>query len=145
MQIQGMAALVTGGASGLGEATVRRLTAAGAAVTIVDRDVEKGEALAKELGDPTRFAFADVADAGQVEAAAELASAEGPLRIAVSCAGVGWASRVVARDGTPHDLDAFMFVIRVNLIGTFNVMRMAASAMSRLDPVDEDGQRGVVV
>jgi NAD(P)-dependent dehydrogenase (short-subunit alcohol dehydrogenase family) len=145
MQIQGAGALVTGGASGLGEATVRRLVAAGAAVTIVDRDVDKGEALAKELGDAVHFAVADVADPGQVEAAVEMAAAQGPLRIAVNCAGVGWASRVVARDGTPHDFDAFMFVVRVNLIGTFNSLRLAAAAMSKTDPVDEDGQRGVIV
>jgi NAD(P)-dependent dehydrogenase (short-subunit alcohol dehydrogenase family) len=145
MQIQGAGALVTGGASGLGEATVRRLTAAGAAVTILDRDVDKGEALAKELGDAARFAYTDVADPGQVEAAVELAAAQGPLRVAVNCAGVGWVSRVVSRDGTPHDFEAFNFVIRVNLIGTFNVLRLAAAAMSKTDPVDGDGQRGVVV
>ena len=136
---------MTGGASGLGEATVRRLVGAGAAVTIVDRDVDKGEALAKELGDATRFAVADVADPGQVEAAVDMAAAQGPLRIAVNCAGVGWASRVVARDGAPHDFDAFMFVVRVNLIGTFNALRLAAAAMSKTDPVDDDGQRGVIV
>ena len=144
MRIEGVGALVTGGASGLGGATVRRLAAAGAAVTIVDRDAARGKALADELGGATRFAEADVADAEQVQAAVDLASGVAPLRIAVNCAGVGWAGRVIARDGTPHDLDAFTFVVRVNLIGTYNVLRLAASAISRGEPLD-DGERGVVV
>jgi NAD(P)-dependent dehydrogenase (short-subunit alcohol dehydrogenase family) len=137
--------VVTGGASGLGEATVRRLVDAGATVTIVDRDGQRAEALAKELGDRAGFAVADVTDEGQVQAAVEQAAASGPLRIAVNCAGVGWASRVIARDGTPHDLGAFQFVVNINLIGTFNGMRFAASAMSKTDPIDEDGSRGVIV
>jgi len=144
MRIEGVGALVTGGASGLGGATVRRLAAARAAVTIVDRDAARGKALADELGGATRFAEADVADAEQVQAAVDLASGVAPLRIAVNCAGVGWGGRVIARDGTPHDLDAFTFVVRVNLIGTYNVLRLAASAMSRSEPLD-DGERGVVV
>src|SRR5581483_1165861 len=121
MEISGIAALVTGGASGLGEATVRRLAGAGARVVIVDRDTAKGEALAKELGSA---AAADVTSAGDVGAAVELATSLGPLRIAVNCAGIGWAGRVVARDGTPHDLDLFSTVISINLIGTFNVLRL---------------------
>ena len=137
--------MVTGGASGLGEATARRLADAGATVTVVDRDAQRAEALAKELGDRVSFAVADVTDEGQVQAAVEQAAAAGPLRIAVNCAGVGWASRVIARDGTPHDLGAFQFVVNINLIGTFNGMRFAASAMSKTDPVDEDGSRGVIV
>jgi len=145
MRIDGAAAVVTGGASGLGEATVRRLVKAGAKVTIVDRDAARAEALAKELGDATGFAVADVTDEGQVHAAVEQAAGSGPLRIAVNCAGVGWASRVVSRDGTPHDLGAFQFVVNINLIGTFNGMRFAASAMAKTDPVDEDGARGVIV
>jgi NAD(P)-dependent dehydrogenase (short-subunit alcohol dehydrogenase family) len=145
MDISGAAALVTGGASGLGEATVRRLAGAGARVVIVDRDTAKGEALAKELG-PAAVAFAptDVTNAGDVAAAVELASSLGPLRIAVNCAGVGWAGRVVARDGTPHDLDLFTTVISINLIGTFNVLRLAAAAMSTTAPT-ETAERGVVV
>src|SRR5205823_1588695 len=145
MRIQGSAAVVTGGASGLGEATVRRLVDAGATVTIVDRDAQRAEALAKELGDAAQFAVADVTDEGQVQAAVDQAAAAGPLRVAVNCAGVGWASRVIARDGAPHDLGAFQFVININLIGTFNGMRFAASAMAKTDPVDEDGARGVIV
>ena len=144
MRIDGAAAVVTGGASGLGEATVRRLAGAGAAVTILDRDDAKGEALAKELGGGARFAKADVTDPTEVKAAVDAATEGGPLRIAVNCAGVGWASRVIAKDRTPHDLDAFTFVVRINLIGTFNVMRLAASAIAATDPL-EDGERGVIV
>src|SRR5437867_7812653 len=145
MRIQGSVAVVTGGASGLGEATVRRLVGAGATVTVVDRDAQRAEALAKELGDAAQFAVADVTDEGQVQAAVEQAAAAGPLRIAVNCAGVGWASRVVNRDGSPHDLGAFQFVVNVNLIGTFNGMRLGAAAIAKTDPVGNDGERGVVV
>jgi NAD(P)-dependent dehydrogenase (short-subunit alcohol dehydrogenase family) len=145
MQINGAAALVTGGASGLGEATVRRLTAAGAAVTIVDRDEARAAALAKELGGSTRFALADVADPDQVQAAVHTSSEAGaPLRIVVNCAGIGWVGRVINRDNSPHDFDAFNFVLRVNLIGTFNVMRLACSVIAASEPLD-DGERGVVV
>jgi NAD(P)-dependent dehydrogenase (short-subunit alcohol dehydrogenase family) len=144
VQIQGANALVTGGASGLGEATVRTLTQAGARVTIVDRDEAKGKALAAELGGRTRFAPADVSDPEHVQAAVQTAAEDGPLRVAVSCAGVGWAGRVINRDNSPHDWDAFNFVIRVNLIGTFNVMRLAASAIAATEPL-EDGERGVIV
>jgi NAD(P)-dependent dehydrogenase (short-subunit alcohol dehydrogenase family) len=146
MRIEGAGALVTGGASGLGEATVRRLVKAGADVTIVDRNAVLGEKLRDELGGQVRFAEADVGDADQVTAAvAAAAAANGaPLRICANCAGVGWAGRVIGRDNTPHDLDVFMFVLRVNLIGTFNVMRVAASAMAQTEPLD-DGERGVIV
>jgi NAD(P)-dependent dehydrogenase (short-subunit alcohol dehydrogenase family) len=144
MRIQGASALVTGGASGLGEATARRLTEAGAVCTIVDRNAERGKALAGELGGGAGFVEADVTDADQVAAAVAAAGEAGPLRICVNCAGLGIAMRTIARDGTPHDLDAFRFVINVNLIGTFNVLRHAASAMSRADPA-EDGERGVVI
>jgi len=145
MQIQGAGALVTGGASGLGEATARRLVANGAVVTVVDRDGARAEALAKELGSNVQSAVADVTDADQVEAAVEQAASRAPLRIVVNCAGLGWAGRVINRDNTPHDLGAFQFVINVNLIGTFNGMRFGAAAIAKTDPVDEDGTRGVVV
>ncbi len=141
MKLQGSVALVTGGASGLGAATARRLAQGGAKVVIVDRDEAKGGELAKELGGS--FAKADVTDAAQVEAAIAQASSHGALRIAVSCAGVGWASRTLDKTGKPHDLDLFKTVIGVNLVGTFNVLRLAASAMSKTDPVD--GERGVIV
>ena len=144
MRTQGAAALVTGGASGLGEATVRRLVEAGAACTILDRNAERGKALATELGGGAAFVEADVTDPEQVAAAVAATGEAGPLRICVNCAGLGIAMRTVARDGTPHDLDAFRFVLNVNLIGTFNVLRLAASAMSGNEPV-EDGERGVIV
>jgi NAD(P)-dependent dehydrogenase (short-subunit alcohol dehydrogenase family) len=144
MEISGVSAVVTGGASGLGEATVRRLAGAGARVVILDRDAAKGEALAKELGEAAAFAPTDVTSAADVTAAVELAASLGPLRIAVSCAGIGWAGRVVARDGTPHDLDLFSTVVSINLIGTFNVLRVAAAAMAATEPT-ETAERGVIV
>jgi NAD(P)-dependent dehydrogenase (short-subunit alcohol dehydrogenase family) len=144
MRIEGAAALVTGGASGLGEATVRRLTAAGAAVTIVDRDEKRADALAAELGGQVRAVAADVGDPDQVKAAVDLAASGPPLRIAVNCAGIGWAQRTIGRDGSPHDFGAFELVLRVNLLGTFNVLRLAASAISAVEPL-EDGERGVIV
>ena len=108
---------------------------------IVDRDDAKGLELAKEL--KGSFAKADVTDAAQIEAAIAQATALGPLRIAVSCAGVGWAARTLDKTGKPHDLDLFKTVIGVNLVGTFNVLRLTASAMSKNDAVD--GERGVIV
>src|SRR3954467_5659838 len=145
MQIEEAGALVTGGASGLGEATVRRLTARGAVVTIVDRDGGRAEGLAKKLGGRTQFAVADVTNPEQVQAAVDHAAAAAPLRIVVNCAGLGWAGRVVNRDGSPHDLGAFQFVINVNLIGTFNGMRLVAAAIAKTDPINEDGERGVII
>jgi NAD(P)-dependent dehydrogenase (short-subunit alcohol dehydrogenase family) len=144
MEIAGVSAIVTGGASGLGEATVRRVAAAGARAVIVDRDAAKGEALAKELGDGAAYSPADVTSESDVAAAIELATSYAPLRVAVNCAGVGWASRVVARDGTPHDLGLFQTVLNINLVGTFNVLRLAAAAMTANEPLEE-GERGVVV
>ena len=144
MELAGVSAVVTGGASGLGEATTRRLVAAGAKVVILDRDQGKGEALAKELGDGAAYTPADVTSSDDVAAAVAHADELAPLRVAVNCAGVGWAGRVVARDGTPHDLDLFSTVLNINLVGTFNVLRLAAAAMARHEP-GGDGERGVVV
>ena len=144
MDINGVAAIVSGGASGLGEATARRLAAGGAEVTIFDRNAERGEALAKELGGGAKFVGGDVSDGDQVAEAVAIAGESAPLRIGVSCAGLGAATRIISRDGTPHDLDTFKFVINVNLIGTFNVMRLAASAISKTEPL-ADGERGVLV
>ena len=145
MQLADSVALVTGGASGLGAATVRRLAAGGARVVIVDRDLARGTALAEELGaDRARFAQADVADAAQVEAAIAAATHLGPLRIAVSCAGVGWAARTLDKTGKPHALDLFQTIIGINLVGTFNVLRLAAAAMSAQAPT-ASGERGVIV
>ncbi len=141
MQLAGSIALVTGGASGLGEATARRLCADGARVVIVDRDARRGPEIARELG--ATFAEADVTDAAQIQAALEVACAMGPLRVAVSCAGVGWASRTLDRTGKPHDLDLFGKVIGINLVGTFNVLRLAAAAIAKGEPID--GNRGVII
>ena len=143
MQIQGKGALVTGGASGLGLATVQALHDAGAGVVIVDLPQSAGETVAKELGDRARFAPADVTNTNQVEAAVATAvEAFGGLHIAVNCAGIGWAQRTVDRNG-PHDLGVFETVIRVNLIGTFNVLRLAGAQMVSQEPDGEE--RGVLV
>jgi NAD(P)-dependent dehydrogenase (short-subunit alcohol dehydrogenase family) len=144
MEIAGNSALVAGGASGLGEATARALVEAGATVTIADVNAEKGEALAAELGPSAAFVEADVTDEAAVSAAAEKAAAhDGGLRISVCCAGIGWAERV-AHKGGPHNLEFFSNVVKVNLIGTFNVLRLAAAAMSENEP-DEEGERGVCI
>jgi NAD(P)-dependent dehydrogenase (short-subunit alcohol dehydrogenase family) len=142
MDLEGVAALVTGGASGLGAATVRALAGQGATVTILDLQQDKGESLASEVGG--RFASTDVTDDAQVRAAVAIAAEPGPLRVAVNCAGIGWAQRTIGRDGEPHDLGVFAKVVGVNLVGTFNVLRVAASAMSHTAPL-EHGERGVVV
>jgi NAD(P)-dependent dehydrogenase (short-subunit alcohol dehydrogenase family) len=137
-------ALVTGGASGLGRATVERLVGAGGMkAVIVDRDVEKGQALAAQLGEAAVFAETDVTDEGQVQAAIAKATELGDLRVAVNCAGVGIAARTVNREGEPHSLGLFTKIITVNLIGSFNVLRLAAAQMMKNEPVD--GHRGVIV
>ncbi len=136
--------LVTGGASGLGGATVRRLVAGGARAVIVDLDEAKGRALAAELGEAAVYARADVTSEAEVEAALEQAAALGPLRVAVSCAGVGWAARTVDKSGAPHALALFQKVVAVNLVGTFNVLRLAAARMAKQAP-SASGERGVIV
>jgi 3-hydroxyacyl-CoA dehydrogenase / 3-hydroxy-2-methylbutyryl-CoA dehydrogenase len=144
MRVQGSSALVAGGASGLGEATVRRLYDHGASVVIADLNREKGEALAGELGDRARFVPTDVTDSDAVEAAVAAATeADGGLRISVCCAGVGWAEKVAGGRG-PHQLQPFETVVRINLVGTFNVLRHAAAAMLDGEPLEE-GERGVCV
>jgi len=144
MELNGTSAIVSGGASGLGEATARVLAAAGATVLVADLNEERGKQIADEIGG--QFARTDVSDEATVQAAVDAAVALGaPLRAAISCAGIGWASRTVGRDGTPHDLGAYSKVIQVNLVGTFNLMRIAAAAMAKTKPADADGQRGVVV
>ena len=135
-------ALVTGGASGLGEATVRRLHAAGAAVVVADLDPARGSALVDELGERARFVRTDVRSPEEIAAAVEAARELGELRVAVTCAGVATPGRVVGRKG-PLDLDTFRTVLDINLVGTFNVLRLAAAAMAENEPVD--GDRGVVV
>jgi NAD(P)-dependent dehydrogenase (short-subunit alcohol dehydrogenase family) len=145
MELDGASAIVTGAASGLGAATAHTLAAAGARVLVLDLDDEHGEAVAGEIGG--RYARADVADPRQVVTAIEVAEAMAPLRALVSCAGILVAQRTVGRDGSyesAHDFDAFARVLRVNLLGTFNCARLAATAMSRYEP-DAEGERGVIV
>ena len=142
MKIEGSGALVVGGASGLGEATVRALHERGAVVTVSDVNAEKGEALAAELG--LEFVQTDVREEAQVEAAvAKAAEADGGLRIAITCAGTGWAQKVAGSKG-PHPLMPFEVIIGINLIGTFNVLRYATSTMIANEPL-QDGERGVCI
>jgi NAD(P)-dependent dehydrogenase (short-subunit alcohol dehydrogenase family) len=144
MKLNGTAAIISGGASGLGEAAARALARAGATVIVADLNEQQGKAVAAESGG--LFVKTDVSDEGSVAAAVEAAVAQqAPLRVVVNCAGIGWAARTVGRDGTPHDLASFRKVIDINLIGTFNLMRIAAAAIARTEPVDPDGQRGVVI
>ncbi len=145
MELNGNSAIVTGGASGLGEATVRALAARGARVVVVDMNADKGEAVAKDVGGV--FAQADVANVDQVIAAVEAAKEMGPLRALVTAAGIGWATRTIGRDGayeSAHDLEVFRKVLEVNLIGTFNCIRLAATAMSQTEPL-ADGEKGAIV
>jgi NAD(P)-dependent dehydrogenase (short-subunit alcohol dehydrogenase family) len=144
MKLNGTAAIISGGASGLGAAVARRVAAAGAVAVVADLNEEHGKAVAAETGGV--FVKTDVADENSVTAAVEAAAAQGvPLRIVVNCAGIAWAARTVGRDGTPHDLASFRKVIDINLIGTFNLMRIASAAIARTEPADADNQRGVVI
>lgn len=144
MRLQGNTFLVTGGGSGLGAACAREFTGAGASVVLADINSETGEKLAAELGERARFAKTDVTDEQSVQQAVTLAKeAFGGLRGVVNCAGVGIAARTLGKSG-PHPLDPFIKVIQVNLIGTFNVIRLAAAALAENQP-DEEGERGVIV
>jgi NAD(P)-dependent dehydrogenase (short-subunit alcohol dehydrogenase family) len=144
VQLEGSGAIVVGGASGLGEACVRALLAGGANVTIADVNAEKGEALASDLGAEASFVSVDVRDADQVEAAVQQgAKFGGGLQISICCAGVGWAERTTSKRG-PHQLVPFETVLGINLVGTFNALRFAATAMNENEPNDE-GERGVCV
>jgi len=143
MQIEGSGALIAGGASGLGEATARRFHALGAHITIADLNEDRGNALAAELGEGAQFVRADVTDADTVQAAVSTAVEQGNLRISVCSAGIGWAERIAGRRG-PHSSEPFETVITVNLIGTFNVLRLAAAAMLAGEPTSA-GERGVCV
>ncbi len=142
MEITNSVALVTGGASGLGLAAARRLSHAGARVVVVDLPGSDGEQAARELGEEAVFAPADVADEAAVISAIDAADRLGPLRIVVTCAGVGTAGKVLGRDGV-LPLPAFERVVRVNLVGTFNVLRLAAERIARTEPIGEE--RGVIV
>jgi NAD(P)-dependent dehydrogenase (short-subunit alcohol dehydrogenase family) len=142
MQITGQGALITGGASGLGLATARRLASAGAQVTIIDLPNSAGAEIAAELGGV--FAAADVTSAEQVAAAVASAQSIAPLRVVVNCAGIAPPAKVLDRDGNPADLEAFERVIRINLVGTFNVISQASADMAQNDAT-ADGARGVIV
>jgi NAD(P)-dependent dehydrogenase (short-subunit alcohol dehydrogenase family) len=145
MELNGTSAVVTGGASGLGEATARLLANDGVFVVIADLNEEAGTALAKEIGGA--FSRCDVASEEDAIAAVEAAKAAAPLWSTVSCAGIGWATRTIGKDGeyaSAHSLDLYRKVLEVNLVGTFNIARIAATAMSRNSP-DEDGGRGAIV
>jgi NAD(P)-dependent dehydrogenase (short-subunit alcohol dehydrogenase family) len=145
MEIRGSTAVVTGGGSGLGEATARELVARGGRVAILDLERSRGAEVAKSLGPAALFTAADVTDEAQVAAALERALAElGPLRAVVSCAGIGTPGRVVDKSGKPLDLAVFRRVVEVNLIGTFNVIRLAAARMLANEP-NAGGERGVLV
>ena len=144
MDLNGSAAFISGGASGLGEATARELLTRGARVAIFDRDGDKAEALAGELGDGAAAFQGDVTDEAAVQAAVDGAvEAFGELRLVVGCAGIGWAEKVVGKQGAAQ-LQPFATVVQVNLIGMFNVLRIGAAAMNGNEP-DGDGERGCVV
>jgi len=143
MNVHGISSLVTGGASGLGLATSRRLVDAGAHVVIADLPSSAGEGVAAELGDHVRFVAADVRSEAEVGAALDAAEAAGPLRCVIHCAGRGGAVRLVEKDGSAGSLELYSEVVAVNLIGTFNVLRLAAARMAKNEP--RDGDRGVCV
>jgi NAD(P)-dependent dehydrogenase (short-subunit alcohol dehydrogenase family) len=145
MDLNGVAAIVTGGGSGLGEATVRQLAERGARVVVVDLQDDKGELVAKDVGGV--FVHADVTNTEEVTAAVDAAGELGPVRALVNCAGIGWAQRTIGRDGSygsAHSFEAFEKVVSVNLLGTFNCIRLAATAMSQTEPLDH-GERGAIV
>ena len=145
MDINGVSAIVTGGASGIGAATARLLAAKGAKVVIADLQADKGEALAKEIGGA--FCKVDVTKTEDIMNAIEMAKDMGPLRVLVNSAGIGWAQRTVGKGGsydTAANLDAYKKVIAINLVGTFDCIRLAATAMSVTEPL-ADGERGAIV
>ena len=145
MDITGISSIVTGGASGLGAATAEALISKGATVVIIDRDEAAGAAASEQLGDRCAFVQADVTSVGDVaEAVVAATSAGRPLRVAVNCAGIAIGARTLARDGNPANLDAFTRVVKVNLVGTYNVASQAAAAMAATEPLSH-GERGVII
>lgn len=146
MDIEGNVALITGGASGLGEATARHFHSMGASVLIFDRDADRASTIVKELGSRADFVSGDARSEADTQAAVDAAAELGPLRIVVACAGGGvGGGRTVGRDGTPHPLSTFQDTVDINLVGTFNTLRLAAAKMSTLDGVGDDGERGVII
>jgi len=144
MEIRGKTALITGGVSGLGEATSRRLHLLGANVVMVDLNEERGRSLSQELGERASFVKGDVTNSQDVRGAMEVAVQRfGAIHVAVNCAGIGAPAKVVGKEG-PHDLEHFVKIIRVNLVGTFDVLRWAAFYMTRNEP-NEEGERGVII
>ncbi len=146
MDVRGHAAVVTGGASGLGRATAAKLVEAGAKVALFDRNIELAKQTAAELGNGTIAVEVDVSSAESAESAfAEAKAANGPTRVCINCAGIGGSVRIVDRQGKPMDLEHFRKIIEVNQIGTFNTLRLAAAQMAAEEPVNEDGIRGAIV
>ncbi len=143
LDLNGSSSIVTGGASGIGEASARQLADAGSRVVIADLDEEKGRAVASEIGG--LFVNCDVTSIEDADAAIGAASEMGPVRALVNSAGFGWAQRTIDRNNVPFDLDAFTKVIQINLIGSFNVLSRAAAAMAVTEPLTDDGQRGAIV
>ena len=143
MNLEGSSSIVTGGASGIGEASARQLAAAGSRVVLADLNEERGQAVASELGG--LFVRCDVTSTDDADTVVAAASEMGPLRALVNSAGLGHPGRTISRDNEPMDLSKFEFVLRVNLIGTFNMLSRAAGAMATSDPLDDDGQRGSIV
>jgi NAD(P)-dependent dehydrogenase (short-subunit alcohol dehydrogenase family) len=143
MRLEGLTTAVTGGASGLGLATARRLLKEGGRVTLIDLPGSDGERVADELGENATFAAADVTDADQFAAALDVADAQGGLRGLVHCAGAGRKMRILDRDGNPGSLEDFEFVIKLNVIGSFNALRLGAARIARQEAVD--GERGAIV
>jgi NAD(P)-dependent dehydrogenase (short-subunit alcohol dehydrogenase family) len=145
MEISGASAIVTGGAGGLGGATVRRLVAAGAKVVIADLNTEKAEEMVKELGSAVAYVKTDITSESSVQEALDQAASMGPVRISVAVhGGFGGGGRTLKADGTPHSLEDFRNVIDPYLVGTFNVLRLASAAISKSEPL-EDGERGVII
>jgi NAD(P)-dependent dehydrogenase (short-subunit alcohol dehydrogenase family) len=144
MDLNGISAVITGGASGLGEGTARTLSSLGVRCTIFDRNADGAEKVAADIGANANYVAGDVTDPDDCQRAVDQAAEGGKLRIAVNCAGTGWVGRVINRDNSPHDLSAFKFIQELNVVGTFNVMTRAASAMAVTEPLD-DGERGVIV
>ena len=143
MDIEGVSILVTGGASGIGEASAWKLAERGARIAIADLNEERGAEIASKLDGV--FVKTDVTNTDQVQAAIDAANRLGPLRGLVNAAGLGHAKRTVDREGNPFPLEEFEQIVRVNLVGSFNCLRLAAAAMAKSDPVDDDGQRGAIV